>query len=143
MPANNPTSANWANDCVEFYIDPSHNHGPNPISNSTSDIQLVIDANNQRNVYCTTSGYKTQVLNGVTSAVIRDGTGWWLEVRITKTALDPDLPGVGTIGFDINCRDNDNNNDTALSTVYDWSDPTSGAVFPSKVPDRWGHCVLP
>ncbi|MDO8682435.1 MAG: sugar-binding protein, partial [Armatimonadota bacterium] len=139
---NNPTSANWANDCVEFYIDPSHNHGANPISNSTSDFQLVIDANNQKNVYMCTSGYKTQVLGGVTSAVVRDGTGWWLEVRITKTAIDPDLPGVGTIGFDISCRDNDNNNDPADTSVYTWQDPELSAGCPTKIPNRWGELDL-
>ncbi|MDO8588669.1 MAG: hypothetical protein Q7T82_16700 [Armatimonadota bacterium] len=42
---------------------------------------------------------------------------------------------------DFNFRDNDNNNDSALTTVYDWRDWDAG--FPSKIPDHWGHCVLP
>lgn len=133
---------NWANDCAEFFIDPSHDHGSSAISNSASDVQLDIDANNQKNVYMCTSGYTTQVLNGVTSAVVRDGTGWWLEFRITKTAIDPDLPGSGPIGIDFNFRDNDNNNDAALTTVYDWRGPTAGS-FPTKIPNDWGHCILP
>ena len=131
----------WQNDCVEFYIDPANDGGSSALSNSSSDIQLVIDANNQKNVYMCTSGYTTQVLNGVTSAVVRDGTGWWCEARILKTVLDPDLPGSGTIGTEFNFRDNDNNNDAALTTVYDWRDWGSG--FPSKIPDHWGNCVLP
>ena len=144
-----PTSANWANDCIEIYIDPSHNHGSSPISNSTSDVQLVIDANNQKNVYMTTSSYKTQVLNGVTSAVSRDGTGWWLEVRIQKSALDPDIPGSGSSGVDFCFRDNDNPDATywwghpSYSTMYSWSDNPSGASFPTKIPDRWGDASLP
>ncbi|MDO8586543.1 MAG: sugar-binding protein [Armatimonadota bacterium] len=133
----NAVDMNWANDCVEFYIDPSHDHGASPMSNSTSDIQLVIDANNQKNVYMCTTGYASQVLAGVTSAVVRDGTGWWCEVRIAKTALDPDLPNSGAFGVDFNFRDNDNNNDPALTTVYIWNDP-SGTGFPSKIPDNWG-----
>jgi hypothetical protein len=134
---------NWKNDCVEFYIDPSHNGGSTAMSNSTSDIQLVIDAGNLQNVYMTTSSYKTQILNGVTSAVTQDGTGWWLEVRITKSALDPDLPANGTVGIDFNFRDNDNNNDSTMSTVYCWSDTEQSGAFPSKIPDRWGDTVLP
>ncbi|MDO8588243.1 MAG: sugar-binding protein [Armatimonadota bacterium] len=133
----NLVDSNWANDCIEIYIDPSHNHGSNAINNSTSDVQLVIDANNQEKVYCTTAGYATQVQNGVTSAVVRDGTGWWLELSILKSALDPDIPSNGTIGIDFNLRDNDNNNDSALTTLYTWTDPL-GASIPSKVPDRWG-----
>ncbi|MDO8587803.1 MAG: carbohydrate-binding protein [Armatimonadota bacterium] len=142
MQYGNPVGSNWANDCVEFYIDPENDGGSTAISNSTTDIQLVIDANNQKNVYCTTSGYATQVLNGVTSAVVRDGTGWWLETRITKSALDADIPGAGnTIGLDFNFRDNDNNNDAALTSVYAWNDP-SYSGFPSKIPNNWGDCFL-
>src|SRR6185436_6884585 len=119
----NPVGSNWLNDCVELYIDPSNDGGSTTMSNSTSDIQLVIDAANQKNVYMCTSGYTTQVLAGVTSAVTTDGTGWWAEVRITKTALDGDIPATsGTIGLDFNFRDNDNNNDAALTTVYTWAE---------------------
>jgi hypothetical protein len=136
-----PTSSNWANDCVEFYIDPGHDRGGTAMSSSTSDIQLVIDANNQKSVYMTTTGYATQILDGVTSAVVRDGTGWWLEARITKTALDPDTAVGDTVGLDFNFRDNDNNNDAALTTVYTWND-SSYQGFPSKIPNNWGDCFL-
>jgi hypothetical protein len=132
---------NWKNDCVEIYIDPSHNHGSSSMSNSTSDIQLVIDAANRQNVYMCTSGYKTQVLNGVTSAVSTDANGWYLEVRIEKTALDPDMPGLGDLGVDFNYRDNDDSNNMTKTTVYSWSDD-SGTGFPSKIPDNWGDAVL-
>ena len=112
------------------------------MSNSTSDVQIVIDAANQKNVYMTTTAYGTQVLAGVTSAVVRDATGWWLEVRITKSALDPDMPANPTIGIDFNFRDNDNNNDATLTTAYDWSDTETSGGFPSKIPDRWGNLIL-
>lgn len=137
-----PVDSNWQNDCVEFYIDPSNNGGGEALSSSMSDAQLVIDANNQRNVYCCPEPYRTQVLNGVNSAVVRDASGWWLEVRIAKAALDPDMPLAGTIGADFNFRDNDNNNDPALSTVYCWGDNTVSGGFPSKIPDKWGDVVL-
>ena len=106
--------------------------------NSTSDIQLVIDANNQKNVYMTTSSYKTQVSNGVTSAVVRDSTGWWLEVCIQKSALDPDIPATGTFGVDFGFRDNDSGE---TSSQYAWADNASGDSFPTKVPNSWGDCV--
>ncbi|MHC4674324.1 MAG: apiosidase-like domain-containing protein [Planctomycetota bacterium] len=133
---------NWRNDCVEFYIDPSHDGGASPMSSSTSDIQLVIDAANRQNVYVTTSGYRTQILNGVTSVVTTDGAGWWLEARISKSALDPDLPADGTVGVDFNFRDNDDSNNSSLTTVYTWADNEQSGGFPSKIPDRWGDAVL-
>ncbi len=142
----NGVDMNWANDCVEFYIDPAHDGGASAMSNSTSDIQLVVDAANQKNVYMCTSAYRTQVLAGVTSAVVRDGTGWTAEVRIQKSALDPDMPATGTFGVDFNFRDNDNNNDTAQTTIYAWRDPFhSGttAMVPTKIPNNWGDAVDP
>ena len=144
----NPTSANWANDCIELYIDPGHDHGSSSINNSTSDLQLVIDCNNQKNVYMVTGGYTSQVLAGVTSSVVRDGTGWWLEVRILKSAIDPDLPASGTFGVDFCFRDNDNPDATYYygnpnaSTMYSWRDNPSGGSFPTKVPDKWGNASL-
>ena len=138
----NAASANTLNDCVEIYIDPSHNHGSTAMpSGSTSDAQIVIDANNQRNVYGTTSGYATQILGGITSAVVRDGTGWWLEARIAKNVFSPAIPAsTGTIGLDFNIRDNDQNLD-AQSTSYTWRE-SSSVGFPSKIPDRWGDLSL-
>ncbi len=138
----NGAGTNWANDCVEFYIDPGNARGSAPLNNSVSDTQLVIDANNQKNVYVCTSAYASQVLSGVTSAVARDATGWWLEARIDKTALNPHLPSAGgTFGLDFNFRDNDNNNDPTQTTVYTWSDNASGPGFPSKIPDKWGSAT--
>jgi hypothetical protein len=113
---------------------------------SISDIQLVIDAANQRNVYMCTDAYRDQVLAGVTSAVAVESyegyAGWWLEVRIEKAALDPDMPVDGTFGVEFNFRDNDNNNDWSVTTVYDWNDPTTSAGFPSKIPYNWGEARL-
>lgn len=137
----NATSVNWQNDCVEFYIDPAHDNGATALNNSSSDIHLVIDANNQENVYCTTTAYAAQILNGVTSAVTRDATGWWLEVKLSKTALDPHVSTGDTIGVDFNFRDNDNNNDAAQTTIYTWND-SSYLGFPSKIPNNWGDLLL-
>ncbi|MDO8589593.1 MAG: sugar-binding protein [Armatimonadota bacterium] len=145
----NPVSSNWANDCVEFYIDPGHDHGSSPMSSSTSDIQLVIDAAGQKNVYMTTSGYATQVLNGVTSAASSDASGYWIEVSIRKTELNPDMPAAGTFGVELCFRDNDSPDATyfygnpSVSTMYGWSDTVSGGSFPAKIPDRWGHAAVP
>jgi hypothetical protein len=136
------TAENWKNDCVEIYIDPDRDGGSSPMNNSTSDIQLVIDANNRKNVYMCVDPYKAQVLAGVTTAVARDAAGWWLEVRIQKSALTPAIPADGAIGLDFNFRDNDNDNDPAQTTVYTWNDSaTSG--FPSKVPGHWAEASLP
>ena len=135
----NPAGMNWSNDCVEIYLDPGNDRGSTPPSNSSSDVQIVIDAANQKNVYGTTAAYASQVLDGITSAVAKDATGWWLELRISKTALNPQLPAEGgTFGLDFNFRDNDNDDDPTQTTVYTWSDASSGAGFPSKIPDRWG-----
>src|SRR5262249_3831461 len=117
--------------------------GANPISNSTTQFQLVIDAANQKNVYSTTAGYATQLLNGITSAVTVDATGWWLEMRLQKSATSPVIPAGGLIGIDFNYRDNDSNNNAALSTVYDWNDNSTGASFPTKIPNKWGKASLP
>jgi hypothetical protein len=138
----NATGLNWANDCVEFYIDPGNARGATPLASSVSDVQLVIDANNQKNVYGCAAAYASQVLGGVTSAVARDATGWWLELRLSKTALSPRLPAAGgTFGLDFNFRDNDNNNDPSQTTVYAWNDSSSGPGFPSKIPDKWGSAT--
>ncbi|MDO8683460.1 MAG: carbohydrate-binding protein, partial [Armatimonadota bacterium] len=140
----NPTGTNWANDCVEIYIDPSHDHGAVGIDNSSSDLQLVVDAAGRVNVYMTTAPYATQILAGVTAAAISTGTGWQAEVRILKSALDPDMPTSGTFGVDFIFRDNDNPDATnyagnpAQSTFYGWHDPSTGSSFCTKVPDNWG-----
>jgi hypothetical protein len=147
----NPASGNRNNDCVSIYLDPGNDGGASTMSNSRSDVQLVIDAANQKGVYTTDpnwpapypNDYATLVSNGVTSAVSTDSTGWWLEVRIAKTALSPVIPSIsGTIGLDFTFRDNDNNNDPAQTTVYSWTENLNGSGFPSKIPDHWGKLVL-
>jgi hypothetical protein len=147
----NPASGNRNNDCVSFYIDPGNDGGASTMSNSHSDVQLVIDAANQKGVYMTDpnwpapypNDYASLVLGGVTSAVSTDSAGWWLEVRIAKTALSPAIPATsGTIGLDFTFRDNDNNNDAAQTTVYSWTDNVNSSGFPSKIPDNWGALAL-
>ncbi len=134
----NGVASNWANDCIEFYIDPANDGGATPLSNSTSDVQLVIDAADQKNVYAATAGYAAQVLAGVTSAVTTDAAGWWLEIRLAKNALSPAIPGAaGTIGIDFVLRDNDANNNS-LTSLHSWRDPEVSEAFPTKIPDRWG-----
>ena len=92
-----------------------------------------------------TSGYATQVLNGVTSAVVRDGTGWWLEAKILKTAIDPDLPASGTFGVDFCFRDNDNPDGDhylgqpgLLHDVLVARQSQRERASRTKVPDVWG-----
>jgi hypothetical protein len=133
---------NWANDCAEFYIDPARDGGGTALLDSTSDVQLVIDAKNRRNVYMCEPAYGGRVLAGVESATATDPAGWWLEVGIQKDCLSPGLPALGSIGLDLNFRDNDADNDPAATTVYTWSDGQSGGGFPSKVPDRWAEALL-
>jgi len=102
----------------------------------------VIDAKNQRNVYMTTATYRELLLSGTTSAVSRDTTGFWLEVRIEKAALSPGLGANGAFGIDFNFRDNDENNRPDATTVYTWSDVEQSGSFPSKIPNRWGRARL-
>jgi hypothetical protein len=138
----NGVGMNWANDCIEFYVNPAHDAGASPLGGSeTSNFQLVIDVANQQNVYHATPSYAAQVLGGVTSAVTTSGSGWMLEVRIDKTVADPDVPADGTFGVDFNVRDNDNGNDPNLTSIYSWRDPYhEGASFacPTKRPKNWG-----
>ena len=144
-----PLDQTWANDCVEFYIDPANAASPDGISGSTSEIQLVIDAGGQRNVYMTTAGYKDQILAGLTSAVVQTGNGFIIEAALDKAALDPDLPAsLGNFGLGLAFRDNDDPNntgalagDTAFSTMYSWADTETSGGFPSKIPIRWGNVV--
>ena len=138
----NPVGSNSSNDCVEFHIDPSHNGGAIPISGSTSDARLVIDAANQKNVYLTTPAYASQILGGVTSAVSRDSSGWWMEARIAKNVFSAAIPATGTIGMDFTFRDNDSNNTASLTTVYTWRDPEVSTSIPTNIPDRWGDLRL-
>ncbi len=138
----NGVGANWANDCIEFYLDPGNDGGSSPLGGSeASDFQLVIDVANQQNVYHATAPYAAQILGGVTSVVTTDGTGWTLEVRIDKTVADPDVPADGVFGMDLNFRDNDSANEPSLTSIYSWRDPyhegTSPAC-PTKRPKNWG-----
>ncbi len=142
---------NWANDCVEFYIDPQDNGNP---TDWNSDIQLVIDAANRAKVWMSPAGYAATIEAGVQSAVTPFPGGWLLEVGIAKSVFNPALPSVlggvnnmdpdgPNYGLDLNFRDNDNDNDPTLTTVYDWADPFSGGGFPSKSAGSWGDVVAP
>ena len=153
--ANEPTN-NWANDCVEFYVDPQDNGNP---TDWNSDIQLVIDAGNRAKVWMSPAGYAAQIQAGVQSAVTATATGWLLEVGIAKSVFNPGLPQLlgpandpqgHNYGLELNFRDNDDpsgqdplGGDPAYSTVYDWADPYTGGGFPSKAAGSWGDVVVP
>ena len=129
---------NWANDSLEIYLDPSADGGTARLESSTSDVQLVIAARNQTNVYVATPAYRAQVLAGVRAAVLSHASGWWCELRINMNALDPDLAGSGSFGLDFNFRDNDGGNDPARTTVYTWSDTEQSGHFPKQDPEPLG-----
>jgi len=136
-------SQNWRNDCVELFVDPGHHGDAAPAPPTTSEFQLVIDSENRQNVYITTSDYRSAILEGVSSAVSEDGTGWWLELRIAKGATNPRLPAGGTFGINFNFRDLDDAQETNR-TLYLWSDDYSGSgAFPDKTPANWGDCYNP
>ena len=124
---------NWANDSLEIYLDPSTDGGTARLESSASDVQLVIDAFNQTNVYVATPAFRALVLAGVRSAVSRHASGWWCELRIDMNALDPDLTGSGSFGLDFNFRDNDGGNRSREQRRY-----TRGAIpsNPGKLPEQ-------
>jgi hypothetical protein len=151
--------AAWANDCVEFYIDPQDNGNP---TNWESDTQLVIDAANRAQVWMSSAEYAAQIEGGVQSAVTMTANGWLLEAGIDKSVFSPGLPSVlggvnnmnpegPNYGIDFNFRDNDDpsmgggdrNTDNQYITVYDWADPYTGGAFPSKAAGSWGDVVAP
>ena len=88
---NTGDEAAWANDSVEFYIDPENDGDPTDWS---SDVQLVIDAGNQVQVWMSPDDYGQQVEAGVVSVVTMTQTGWLVEVGIDKSVFDPPLPAV-------------------------------------------------
>ncbi len=138
-----PIGDNYRNDCVEFFVDPANADSTIPMWNTTNDsvFELVIDAANQVNVYMTPSSYRTQLLAGVTSAVTTDATGWWLEVRLGKSATNPPLPADGIFGISIFYRDLDAQD---IKTLYGWTSDFNGQTpFPSKIPVNWGDVVNP
>src|SRR6185369_9180952 len=60
----NPVATNWANDCIEFFIDPGFQRRGTALVDpaETSYVQLDIDAANQKNVYMCTPAYAATVL---------------------------------------------------------------------------------
>lgn len=153
---NTDDEAAWANDSVEFYIDPDNDGDP---TDWTSDVQLVIDAGNQVQVWNSPVDYEEQVEAGVQSVVTMTDGGWMVEVEIDKSVFDSPLPAVlspaddaagNNYGIDFSFRDNDDPNetenrggDTFFSTAYDWADPSSSGGFPSKQASLWGLMIAP
>lgn len=151
---NTGDEAAWANDSVEFYFDPENDGDP---TDWQFDVQLVIDADNQVQVWNSPPDYEQQVEAGVTSAVSLTDTGWLVEVGIDKSVFDTALPATlgpandpegNNYGIDFSFRDNDDPNDSGnrggdqtFTTAYDWADPTSGGGFPSKAASLWGQMI--
>ena len=149
--------AAWANDSVEFYFDPTNDRGETPGGDPAweSDVQLVIDAGNEVQVWNSPVDYEVQIEDGVESAVTITEKGWLLEVGIDKSVFDPPLPAVlgpandpANYGIDLSYRDNDDpdatgtrNGDPLFSTNYIWADPTPAGAFPSKLADNWGQMI--
>ena len=156
---NTDDEAAWANDSVEFYFDPTEDGGNTPGGNPAweSDVQLVIDAGNQVQVWNSPESYELILEAGVESVVTMTDDGWMLEVGIDKRVFNPPLPSFlgdandpdgNNYGIDFSYRDNDDpedtgtrNGDTNFTTAYVWADPTVGGGFPSKLPDLWGQMI--
>ena len=155
-----PEGAAWANDSVEFFIDPSNDRGGTAGGDPAweSDVQLVIDAANNVQVWNSPPDYEAKIEAGVKSAVTTTATGWLLEVGIAKSVFDTPLPPVlgpandpngRNYGIDLTYRDQDDpddigvrNGDPLFSSHFAWADPNSGGGFPTKVPDNWGQMIL-
>ena len=153
---NTGDEAAWANDSVEFYFDPEDDGDP---TDWNFDVQLVIDADNQVQVWNSPPEYEQQVEAGVESAVTITATGWIVEVGIDKTVFDSPLPAVlgpandpegNNYGIDFSFRDNDDPNDTGnrggdglFTTAYDWADPSSGGGRRLRADRLAGGPLLP
>jgi hypothetical protein len=130
-----PPASNWVNDCLEIYLDPGHDRGGQPLSASTSDVQLVVDVAGQVNVYAATPDYAARVLSGVQAAARREGGASFIEIRIAKGVLEPALGVEGEVGLDLVVRDNDGPD--AASTLLTFGDPVVSSSFPTKIPAHW------
>ena len=155
---NTEDEAAWANDSVEFYFDPSNDGGDTPGGDPAweSDVQLVIDAGNEVQVWNSPIDYEEQVEAGIESVVTITDKGWLLEVGIDKSVFETPLPAVlgpandpagNNYGIELSYRDNDDpdetgtrNGDPFYSTNYVWADD-SGLQFPSKIADNWGQMI--
>ncbi len=150
--------AAWANDCVEFYFDPGNDRGPRFADGEWDPVvQLVIDADNQVQVWNSPIDYEEQVEEGVESAITITDDGWLLEVAIDKSVFSTPIPAVlgpandpagNNWGIDFGYRDNDDpdetgtrNGDNAFSTDYVWADPEPEPGFPTKIPSHWGQMI--
>jgi hypothetical protein len=157
---NTDDEAAWANDSVEFYFDPTNDRGGSAGGDPPweSDVQLVIDAANNVQVWNSPVDYETKIEAGVQSAITTTATGWLLEVGIDKSVFDEPLPSVlgpandpsgNNFGIDLSYRDNDDpddtgtrNGDPVFSSNYVWADPNSVGGFPTKLPDNWGQMIV-
>ncbi|MEM9659424.1 MAG: sugar-binding protein [Planctomycetota bacterium] len=151
-PEVHPNGAAWLNDSVEFFIDPDASGGPRDVEH---DVQLVIDAGGQVQVWDSSAAYASQVEAGVEANVTITDTGYTIEVAIEKSVFAVPLPSNlgpandpdgNNFNIDFNIRDMDdpldtnpgNDNDTAFSTVLAWAEP-GGAGAGGKEPDDWGQ----
>lgn len=158
-PAGGPDGPAWRNDSVEFFIDPDGSGGARDVE---SDVQLVIDAGGQVQVWDSSPAYEAQIEAGVEANVTITDTGYTIEVGIDKSVfnsepgavLGPDLAPLGealdpdgnNFGIDFNIRDQDDpfeeNVDGgfvgAYSSVLAWAEP-GGSGGGSKEPDTWGQ----
>jgi hypothetical protein len=139
-----PPERNWANDCVEVYLDPALRRATTRLAQSTSEVQLVVDARGQVNAYEVDAAYRVRLLAGVTAVARRTAAGYIVELAIDKAALAPQVGAAGAgerLGVDFMVRDDDAGG-ASESTAYTWADPTTAREFPSKVPARWGVLVF-
>jgi MYXO-CTERM domain-containing protein len=142
-----PVDENWRNDGFEIYLDPGHEGGAGALADSSSAVQLVVDAAGRVNAYQLTAEYRTRVLAAVSAAAVprtaSGAPGYTIEVAVDKGGLLPAPPeGAGVLGVDFVVHDSDEDGAASRSTFASWCDPTISTGFPSKVPDHWGDLLL-
>lgn len=153
LPAHDhPNGAAWLNDSVEFFIDPDNSRGPR---NVEQDVQLVVDAGGQVQVWDSSLPYTEQVEAGVEANATITDVGYTIEVGIDKSVFAVPLPANlgpandpegNNFGIDFDIRDMDDPLDTKpeddnaieFSTVLAWAEP-GGSDGGSKEPDDWGQ----
>ena len=122
----------WNGDGVEVMID---RNTTRPLAQNANDYHLLVNTDNAlTDERGTGAGWDRSWTANATTAVLRNGTGYTVEIAVPWATIGG-LPSLGAaIGLDVA----DNDSDTpGQVTPYDWAGLTAFAQ-----PQKWGTLVL-